>query len=454
MALQKSWAVKVFGQDGVTAKKTIPSANLRSNPSFPCKINGGFGECVLDLVTDLKHSPLVFKFDSFGEGTIIAHSFIVDVYESDPVNAPTGRRIYRGYVSKYEPYLEQGGMEGVRVTCLGLGSLPARSFYKSGAAYTVTHTGVDPQAVGEAAVDHFNTIFGGSLITYTHGTSTQTVGTNVSYTFTDQKWSSVFETVRKLAGQNWWWKIDENGLYWLQAKPSSATHKFTLGKNIKAISAPKDAEKVVNDVQVRYASSGTYDKSDATSQSTYGTGATPSGKFSEIISDATISDATTAQQRGDGEVNTKKTALNTATITIEAQDYDIESIKVGQSCKILNYDLSCTFWSNNLLIVATSYDGDTCQVQVEGVVNDFGREMQNYLNTSGGSGTVTGSGGTGTGAASPSHRKSPRVPSTAAMSRSRSPMHRLPGLSTSISTGYSRFRGQWITVSAERPLRL
>ncbi len=373
MALQKNYVVKIFGQDGTTLKKSVSRKSLRTNPSFRCRINGGFGECVLDLV------GTGFAFDNFGEGTWIAHSYIVDIYEVDSVNAPLGRRIYRGYISKYEPYIDASGQEGVKVTCLGLVSLLTKSYYKNGSSFTVTQSGVDPQAIGEAIIDHYNTIFGGSLLSYTHGTSTQTVGTNVSYTFTDQKWFDALTTVAKLAGTNWWWKIDENGLYSFQAKPSSATHKFTIRKDVNAITAPKDAEKVINDVQVRRSGGTASNYSDATSQSTYGTGATPSGKYSAIINDPSITDANGADQRGNKEVNDKKTAFNSAVITVNP-NYDLESIKCGQTCRVMNYDKSSTFFGTNLLIVGLAYDGDTCRVEVERSPADFGLELNTFVN--------------------------------------------------------------------------
>src|SRR5207248_3002610 len=148
MALQKQWTCKVYGQDGTTIKLNIPPSNLASKPSFRSRINNGQGECVLDLVGS------GFKFDSFGEGVTIAFSYIVEVWCID-ANNPLGRRIYKGYISRIEPYFEDGGKEGVRVTCLGLVSLLSRSYYQTGGGnYTVT-IGNDPATVGKGIIDHF-----------------------------------------------------------------------------------------------------------------------------------------------------------------------------------------------------------------------------------------------------------------------------------------------------------
>ncbi len=62
-------------------------------------------------------------------------------------------------MSKYDTYIEQDGSEGVRMTCLGLVSLLAASYYKNGSSFTVTHSTVDPETIGRAIIDHVNSIF-------------------------------------------------------------------------------------------------------------------------------------------------------------------------------------------------------------------------------------------------------------------------------------------------------
>lgn len=371
MALQKQWLIKIYGRDGTTLKKTVVWDTVKSKPTFSCRINGGYGECVLDL------TGTSFKFDNFGEGTIIDFTFIVDIYEADPTNAATGRRIYRGFISKYEPYIEQGGFEGVRVTCLGLISLLTRDYY--GQFTDQVKSGVDPRAIGESIIDNYNTIFGGSLLSYTSGTSTSTVGTNVSYTFSNMKWFDSLTQVGMLAGTNWWWKIDENGLYWLQAKPSTATHKFTIGLNVNSIQAPKDGEKVINYVRVVRSGGTITNYSDAPSQAIFGTGGTPTGRNSVLISDSAITDANGADQRGNTELGNFKNAVNSAVITVNSK-YDLESIKVGQTCKVMHYNKDSTFFGSNLMIVGTTYDGDTCRVETERPPSDFGLELNKFVN--------------------------------------------------------------------------
>src|SRR4051812_3190238 len=105
---------------------------------------------------------------------------IVDIYAIDRLN-PRGRRIYRGFVSRYEPYIDASGNEGVRVTCLGLVSLLTFSYYNTGGTFAVTQTAANPEAIFKAIIDQVNTTYGISLLSYPGTTSP--VGASVDYTF-------------------------------------------------------------------------------------------------------------------------------------------------------------------------------------------------------------------------------------------------------------------------------
>src|SRR5687767_3078797 len=116
MPKETTFLVKIYDQDNSTLLKTLAtgrpadgSMGLKNKPSFSSRINGGLGECVLDLAT---------AFDSFGEGTTVDFLNLVDIWavvRDLSTLAQTTTRVYKGYLSAYEPYLD-GGEEGVRVT--------------------------------------------------------------------------------------------------------------------------------------------------------------------------------------------------------------------------------------------------------------------------------------------------------------------------------------------------
>lgn len=371
MALQKQYSVKLYDQDGTTLKKIVAPNEVKNFPAFRDRINGGQGECVLDL--DL-------PWDNFGEGTDIDFMHIGKVYEHDADN-PRGRLIYAGFLSRYEPYIQSGGIEGVRVTLLGLISLLGFSYYKNGSNFSVTHTSVDPNAIARAVIDHFNTIYGGALLSWTAG-STPVVGTNVTFTFTDQRWLDAITKTCQLAGTDWWYHVDETGLFSMKQKPGTASHTFTIGKDVESISAKKDSEGVINDVQVRRSGGTATNYSDSGSQAAFGTGNPATGKRSKIVSDTSISDATTADQRGNKEIadNEDEKIRVSAKINVK---YDIESVKIGQTCKFRNFRKASSFFSDNMLIVGLAYSGEYVSLELEEQNEDFGRELESYVNAEG-----------------------------------------------------------------------
>ncbi len=238
MSVTKHFVAQIYDQDGSTLLRTLTTEmpldttlpHLKSVPTFSTRINGGQGECVLDIN---------FPFDNFEEGSTVNFMNIVKLYcvkVDRSAASQTQTLLYTGFVSKYDTYVEQDGSEGVRMTCLGLVSLLAASYYKNGSSFTVTHSTVDPETIGHAIIDHVNSIFGGSLFSYS-GSTTSSVGTSVSITFTDQKWNDALKKTGELAGTDWWWKVDESGQYWLKAKPSSPTHTFTIRRDIVSLNA-------------------------------------------------------------------------------------------------------------------------------------------------------------------------------------------------------------------------
>src|SRR4051812_3834905 len=131
MSLQRVFNVKIFAPDGTTLQKNLTTERpddltamfLKNSPAFRSRINGGQGECVLDV-----NAP----FDNFSEGTVITFMNIVRIYSvtiNTSVSPPTQTvtLIYTGFVSRIEPYIDSSGSEGVHVTCLGLVSLLTRS---------------------------------------------------------------------------------------------------------------------------------------------------------------------------------------------------------------------------------------------------------------------------------------------------------------------------------------
>lgn len=378
MSVQKQFFAKVYDADGTTPLKNLAfeapadgSMFVKSPPMFTARTNGGLSELVLDVKT---------AWDSFSEGTTVNFMNIVDLYAVRiDGTTQTSTRIYRGYVSQYEPYLD-GGDEGVRVTLLGLASLLTKSYYGNPTDFTVIQSAVDPKAIAQDIADKFNAVFGGSLISYDSSSMPASVGTNVTKTFTDRRWFDALNDTKDLAGTGWFWKVDHDGKLHFRAKPGTPTHRFTVGKDIDSITATKSGETVKNDIIVRRSGGTTTTYSDATSQSTFGTGGTPSGRFTEIVTDSAITDATTADQRGNKELNDNKDAKVKATVVIN-DSYNIESVHAGDTCSINNFNNASTFFgSNNLLVASVRYEPDRVSLELEEQTTSFALQLDAFVN--------------------------------------------------------------------------
>lgn len=380
--LEKKYTIQVYDQDGETLLRTLTTERpldlslmfCRNVPAFRSQINGGFGECVLDLNAE---------FDDFDEGDTVDFMNVVRIYAvvTDlDTRSQTETLIYSGFTSRYEAFIDEDGTQGVRATCLGLASLLTSSYYGVLSNFEVSHGSEDPTDIARAVVDHFATVYGGGLITYDGDSIPDAVGATVSVIFTDQKWFDALKRVGLLAGEGWWWNVDHEGKYNLKAKPSEATHTFTIGRDVLSISAPKDSEKVANDVWVRY-DEGVGHYQDTDSQSRFGTGSPATGRRTVIISDPGLNLAA-ADQRGGKELADGKDDKLKASLSV-SDNYEggIESIRVGQTCRVLNYDGDSDFFDghDNMMIVAVSYEGTLVRIDLEEESGSFGPELQKLV---------------------------------------------------------------------------
>lgn len=350
--MQKSYTVKIYSLAGVYIKTANP-LQITNEVRFSSKINGFQGQCVIELALPI---------DDFDEGASIKLMNIVRIYEADDVNSPAPRLIYTGFISQYTPFFDEGA-EGVRLTLLGLGSLLSYTHYKNGSSYTVAKAGVDPAAIMREVIDQFNAAYTGSLMGYTGSTVVDT-GTNITYTFTDAKWFDAIKKSFELGGGGRYWKLAEDGQLYFKLKPSTATHRFTIGDDVQSGEVVKNSEQVVNVVQLRWGGTPTVaNYSDATSITNY-------GRRESVITDASIGNSTSADQIGNGQIADSKDSKVQARLRINTK-YDIETIKVGDTCSVFNVKNGSTVFPANMQITALTYSPDFVDVELENVKSTF-----------------------------------------------------------------------------------
>ena len=349
-----NFTIKIYNNDGSTYLGNILPNELLSYPQWSSIVNGGQGQCVLDL-----NRP----FDDFGEGVTIQHGNIFRIYINDEVS-PLGRLIYTGVVSQYVSYSD-GSTEGVRIYLLGLYSTLQRTYYNAlapgGLNRNVTYTTTDPADMIKDTIDNWQTVTGSTLISYDQGLINNTGQSNTAE-FTSQKHLEQIKGIVSLVAAGWYWLINEEGQFVLAEKPSTPTHRFTLGKNVISFNVQSTSEEIRNSVLVIH-DAGTYEQKDAASIAAYGL-----YEYNQDVEG--ISNDAQAQPIADRMIGEYKDPKQSIQITIN-DSYDIYSIKPGDTCKILNVPTGSSLDFDNLQIVKISYNENEATLELDSIRRDY-----------------------------------------------------------------------------------
>lgn len=303
--MAKSYFLKVFNKDDDTLLKTIPAEAIRMDPNFKSQAQSGQGSMKMTVN---------FPFLDFDEGTVIKHENVVETYLVDE-NYPQGQLIHKGVVLDYDSYADDKG-EGLDMTILGLVSLLSYAHYNDGlGGFLVSHSGEDPADIIKAIIDNRQATTGDTLISYTVS-SIATVGVNVSIDFDEMTWLEAIKAVFALISEEgWYWYVDQNGVFYLQQYAVSATHRFTMSKDVVSFHSIKSSKDLVNTAYVNW-SGGTQSEQNAPSVSEY-------RLREKIIEDTTSTDAATADERAAQEVAAAVAPANRFEMTVNSL-YNLE----------------------------------------------------------------------------------------------------------------------------------
>lgn len=220
----KQYFCKIFDINGYYIK----SWSDASFDGFTQNINGGLGQCNIKLAR---------KFDDFGEGNDVKLGNEVQIWVSDKDSGSMGRKIYSGFISKYEPFLD-GIKEGVTITCLGYSAhLSHYPLMDSSSSYTKAFSSLDCSAIMKGLIDNYRLFYpysggqktGFHRINYTEsstGSINMNTGNVISYTFANNTIYEAIEKIRQFAPANWWWYIGADNLLQFKEKPKQPTHNF------------------------------------------------------------------------------------------------------------------------------------------------------------------------------------------------------------------------------------
>lgn len=323
---RKKYLYKVYSSTGQYISTWTDVIN---DPAFRVVINGGAVEM------DVK---LARKTINFGESTDVNFGNEVQLwcYDND---APAGVKIFSGYISRYDPR-NDGPTEYVMVYILGWHTRMAAYVLEDSVGATgITYNSTDP---GEIAEDIINKGMTTGLPINWNETTLQKSGTVVSYTFQVNTIQECVDKILELSPFGWYWYVDPDKMLNLHPKQDQAVHTFTLGKEIFYIEPQKRIENIVNRI--------------------YFVGGVPEGQDTALYGryDRPVSIANYglyAIKKTDERVTLQDTMDTIANSILDAQQdpeirtvirvkdnefsrdfgYNIESIKVGDTCQIRNY---------------------------------------------------------------------------------------------------------------------
>lgn len=356
--LKKRYIVKVYNPGGTEYLGTLDC----DISNFTMSINGGQGEMSLLL-------PL--SFTDFRQGDIVKLNNYYQIYCIDNDTDQDGILIYSGFVNTWNGNMAPDSK--ISVSLSGWFTRLARSILKSGTTiklYTNTAAGLSTSGPAQATdvedvIDEIIDRFNAEVVfpDISKGTILAT-GNTMTYTFLGSTYLDAIKRCREYAPANWWWYVDENGAFHFKSKPSDPTHLFSFGGNIKNIAVKESMDGIVNryllgnnnDLQKLFTDSDSSDKY---------------GDIWLVEVDERITDSTTFNNRG----NSKIAELKDPEVVLELEiydnnynevGYDIESVKPGDTCQILNLDENAQIELDaNMLIKEVTYYKSYIRVQVQ-----------------------------------------------------------------------------------------
>lgn len=365
--MSKEFIYKIYDNTGTFIKNipigvpVFPSSDdvlVLSSPKITSEINGGQGELRIDLNA---------RFDDFDEGVSIKLNNIIKLYQIDDLN-PKGVLLYAGIIQNYEPFLKLDS-EGVTIIATSIVSSLSKAFYKSGGVINFSKTTLKASELFEEIIDHFRTIYTNSDIDYSVA-SVDATAVDIAYDFEAKTWREAIDISLELSETGYWYFINCDGTAYFKEKPATATHKFTVGKHIDALTLNKSMEPINNQLHLTW-SGGTSIFTDATSVTNY-------DLSEEEITDTNITTAAARDERGNSYIADNKNPLyRVKTLTINDSFPSLEAIRPGDTCSIFSLKKGGSPIIDNIQIVKVSYDGQVANLVLEKDFLNFAKQINN-----------------------------------------------------------------------------
>ena len=327
--MRKKYEYKIYSSTGVYLTTWTDVSN---DPTFEVVINGGYVELVCNLAR---------KTNLFGEEYDVAFNNELRLYCFDN-DTPNVILIFCGYISRYEPK-NDGPEDFVEVHFLGYHQRLTDFIFENAQGVTdITINSTDPAEMMKTVLNSI--AVNGCPVSYTNDTL-QDTGDISSYEFQFYTGRECADKVLELSPVGWFWYVDANKNFNLHPKQELPIHTFTVGKEIFYIDADKRLENVVNRI---YFLGGTPDGATQPLYSRYEAQSSIQeyGLKSVKKIDQRVTLQSTMDTIADNILQSQKDPEIRCIIRVKDNDfspetgYDIESIKIGDTCQVRNYQES------------------------------------------------------------------------------------------------------------------
>jgi hypothetical protein len=346
------------------------SNDVVNEPSFKMILNSGQSELKIRLAREA---------GDYGEDEDVKFNNEVDCYIVDN-EAPNGLLIYSGYISDYQPSLDASD-EYIEITALGyVTELENTTFIDTNGNTAKVYSGEDPKNIISDILTLYN---GNPSYGKVIAGSMDATGFVRDYTFNNTSNQQAIDKTRELCPSGWWWYVDEQKKLNLHAKSSIAKHTFIVGRHITKMDGFKTMRDLKNAVRfIGGVASGesqfykVYDKNTTVPNLSYLSSSESSyGRREYVMVDTRVIDEDTADAMATAYLETYYEPAIRATIDILDNNgdnqnigYDIESIKPGDTCRIIDPKFqagSQSYALNKVMIIQTvQYDFDKVTLEL------------------------------------------------------------------------------------------
>jgi hypothetical protein len=241
-----------------------------------------------------------------------------------------------------------------------------------GTTPVVTYTAVEIATIFRDIIDKCNARAKEQILKYT-ATSIATTGKTLTTTFKNAFVGDALKSVFKATNTDWVWYVDVDRVVYLKQISSTPNHYFFNTKDISSVERTTDKTKIVNTLKVWDGKTSPTVLREYVNQSSVDT----YGLRVKAIQDGRYTTTAGALQLGTREITTNKTPNDELEFTIidsSGGGYDIDSIKLGDTFKALNFS-TATNLSPLMVITSKTNYLDYCVIKASDRADYVAREL-------------------------------------------------------------------------------